>query len=654
MKNNKLIILLVLGLASIWSCNKHDFDFQDTALKTAPAVISPEAGTSFTVTTANIGDNQAVEWSAADFGFSGVITYTIQVDKAGANFSAPQNLGTTIETSMTVDVLAINNAALALGCTRGDTGALEMRVCATTSGVDAAYSTTIPFDFTTFVVYPVITGPTVDTTYMTTFANVSSDNVTIDWTAADYGNNETFSYNVQIALTGTDFTDIITTTSVSGLTYSEVFMSINDKLIALGYTHEELVALEARVIASADGVEPATSNVSTFKFEVFDPLISYLYAPGDYQGWDPGSAPSLISPVSNGVYEGYIYFTSTGGMKFTTSPDWTNPDYGETGPGTIGLGMGGNITIPGMGYYYVVVNTNDGTWTATPTTWGIIGSAVPPYDWSEDLDMTYDPETNSWSVVANLVAGEMKFRANDRWNLDFGDDEPDGNAEYGGANIPITEDGEYLITLYLTPNQEGFYYYTVGPATSYLYVPGDHQGWDPATAPVLASPESDGVYEGYVNFPGGGGFKLTVTPDWTNDDYGETGTGMIGLGMGGNITAPADAGYYRVGADTNALTWSATKTEWGLIGDAVPPYDWSVDQDLTYDATTDTWSITIALNAGEYKFRANDGWDIDFGDNGADGSLEYGGSNISLATAGTYTITLDLSGGLGSYTYTIE
>jgi hypothetical protein len=41
------------------------------------------------------------------------------------------------------------------------------------------------------------------------------------------------------------------------------------------------------------------------------------------------------------------------------------------------------------------------------------------------------------------------------------------------------------------------------------------------------------------------------------------------------------------------------------------------------------------------KFRANNNWDFNFGDTGAD-TQEAGGTNIST-TAGTYLITLDLS-----------
>jgi hypothetical protein len=48
----------------------------------------------------------------------------------------------------------------------------------------------------------------------------------------------------------------------------------------------------------------------------------------------------------------------------------------------------------------------------------------------------------------------------------------------------------------------------------------------------------------------------------------------------------------------------------------------------------------------EWKFRANNGWDINLGGNLA--GLTEGGDNIKCAEDGTYTVTLDLS----SYPYT--
>ena len=44
---------------------------------------------------------------------------------------------------------------------------------------------------------------------------------------------------------------------------------------------------------------------------------------------------------------------------------------------------------------------------------------------------------------------------------------------------------------------------------------------------------------------------------------------------------------------------------------------------------------------GEFKFRANDGWDINLG--GDINNLSFGADNIPVTEEGTYEISLDLS-----------
>lgn len=80
------------------------------------------------------------------------------------------------------------------------------------------------------------------------------------------------------------------------------------------------------------------------------------------------------------------------------------------------------------------------------------------------------------------------------------------------------------------------------------------------------------------------------------------------------------------------------------------PDGWNSDQDMTYDATENKWTITLSLIGGEMKFRANDDWAINFGDDGGNASLEYNGANIAIASYGNYTITLHLHEA-GKYTY---
>lgn len=73
--------------------------------------------------------------------------------------------------------------------------------------------------------------------------------------------------------------------------------------------------------------------------------------------------------------------------------------------------------------------------------------------------------------------------------------------------------------------------------------------------------------------------------------------------------------------------------------------------------TDGTYSITVDLTGGnELKFRANDDWAINFGDNksnGPDNIPDYGGDNIAIETSGSYFITLDLTLA-GNYSYNIR
>jgi hypothetical protein len=183
-----------------------------------------------------------------------------------------------------------------------------------------------------------------------------------------------------------------------------------------------------------------------------------------------------------------------------------------------------------------------------------------------------------------------------------------------------------------------------------IYVPGSHQGWSPDKAPVLSSLKSDQKYEGYVNFADANTeFKFTAGPNW-DLNWGDDGANGTLEKNGANIKA-ADAGYYKLNVDVPALTYTMVKTVWGVIGSATPN-GWDSDQKMAFDAVSGTWSITLALVVGEFKFRANDGWDLNYGDDKTNLSLEFNGANIPIAAAGNYTVTLDLRGPI--YTYVIK
>jgi hypothetical protein len=217
-------------------------------------------------------------------------------------------------------------------------------------------------------------------------------------------------------------------------------------------------------------------------------------------------------------------------------------------------------------------------------------------------------------------------------------------AELADAVEPVYSN---VVSVNVTPYQDVIEY----PA---LYVPGAHQGWNPAEAPRIVSVEDNNIYEGYVYFPEPNTeFKFTSAPNWDETNYGSGAVeGTLDPDGGAPNLVVEEAGYYRLQANTEDLIWSATRTEWGVIGDATAQ-GWDADQDMSFDPEAEVWRATLNLSAGELKFRANDAWDINLGDDGADGTLEYNGANIAVEEEGEYEVILDLSTP-GNYTYSLE
>jgi hypothetical protein len=88
---------------------------------------------------------------------------------------------------------------------------------------------------------------------------------------------------------------------------------------------------------------------------------------------------------------------------------------------------------------------------------------------------------------------------------------------------------------------------------------------------------------------------------------------------------------------------------WGIIGSATPT-GWDSDTNLDYDLASKTYSITMNMVVGAFKFRLDDSWSTNFGSSSATGgSLVANGPDIPISVAGRYRITADFN----ARTYTI-
>ena len=218
-----------------------------------------------------------------------------------------------------------------------------------------------------------------------------------------------------------------------------------------------------------------------------------------------------------------------------------------------------------------------------------------------------------------------------------GDDSLEGTLVTDPQAGKIAAEGMYKMTINMME-----YSYSIQKLEfeEYIYVPGNHQGWNPGAAPALWCPNFDGVYTGFSNL--NGDFKFTRVRGWDSEyNYTHFITYSEGFSQGdGTNINMATAGFYYLKVDVAAGSVTATQTTtWGIIGPAQAG-GWDTDTDMTWNADKGCWfAADVTLTAGEMKFRANDGWDINVG--GEFGNLVENGANIAVE-AGTYDIELYL------------
>ncbi|WP_142785125.1 SusE domain-containing protein [Changchengzhania lutea] len=498
-------------------------------------------------------------------------------------------------------------------------------------------------------------------------ANPDNQALTVTWADSQ---NTGASYSIEFAESATDFAESF----IAGTSDSDNFTlsveALNTFLVnAVKIPQAVSSVIDVRVVASNGDVSNTVSlSITPFVIEVAE-----LFVNGSFTNWDPAQGLPMNSSEFNNFS---INIDLMDGDEFNFIPSNTSDEVVwqlvETGSSDLTKFGGLNLSGYPEGNYDITVDLNTNTFTIDeviiPVNLFLVGS-LTAWDATASLPFNLISEGVFTIVVALADGDQFKFIPT---NIDFSDDWGEDPGNPGS----IIQDGEQNVSGYPT----GTYQITVDFNTltftlvelvqsPRIAVPGNHQGWDPPSAPQLeASSLSTTDYEGYVWLDGQHKF---VGPDgngdfnWGNTDWGDASgvdgsfTQILAVDGEGNIENPSGPGHYFITADTGALTYSEIKYDWAVTGDATP-LGWppspdgtpGEDQDMTYDPDTDTWTITLDLVAGQMKFRANDAWAWNYGDTGADGSLENGGGDIIIATDGNYTVVLDLSTPR-AYTYSV-
>lgn len=279
-----------------------------------------------------------------------------------------------------------------------------------------------------------------------TSANANETAITLTISPAVYTPAVQITNVLQFALSGTNFAAPKEAGLNSGvLSKSYTVIEFNALMLNLGLPTGVATDVDIRLKTTVGQGTPVYSAVQKISVNPYA-LVSYMYAPGAYQGWDPPTAQALKSATSNGVYIGYINFTSPNSeFKITPMKNWDH-SYGSNNNSDLIYDGGGNLKAVNTGSQKLTVNTNTNKFTLMPYSWGVIGSATPNGWGNPDTDLIWNSTTEKWEVTVALTAGEIKFRLNNDWGTNFGDDGNNGSLEAGGANIPITIAGTYKIS----------------------------------------------------------------------------------------------------------------------------------------------------------------------------------------------------------------
>lgn len=477
----------------------------------------------------------------------------------------------------------------------------------------------------------------------------------LSWSKSDFAIPVAVTYFVQMDYKGEDFSNAYvlastTDTSVSflGNELNKAFLGLQELKNPDSELNYDAKDVDLRLISYfSEGGDTLKSNILSMNITPYAGKLEYkkLSVPGSHQGWDPANYTQALYAINgDNVYEGYIYMTAGTEFKFADG-SW-DVNWGSQDGATLETG-GGNIVAPESGCYYIKVDLDNLTYTKELRNWGIVGDAVG--SWDNDVMLEYDATNNIYRATTEFVEGSFKFRANQAWGVNLG---VDTNGEQGdlianGENIPALP-GQYTVTLSFA---DGYYVYKLYAGDDIiefpiLSLPGSMNNWDPATkSNILASINSDGNYEGYIYLTTDAQFKI-ADGSWDVNWGSSDATTLV---AGGDNIVPTDGeGCYFISANPEELKMSMEKRTWSIIGDAVGGWEEANDVFLTWNTEKGVLEATVELAAGGWKFRVNQTWTINLGDNG-EGSLKQDGDNFNIEESGTYYITLDVVTRAGNY-----
>lgn len=527
---------------------------------------------------------------------------------------------------------------------------------------------------------------------------------TFTWDAADFGVKAQVNYAIEASTETAGPVEVFT--GATGTKADVAYEIINERLFnGLALTPAEPVAVNFMVSAKiGEGQkyysDPVKVIVSVTAAEKKYPMV---YVIGSFNDWADGTTQELFDfDGKDAEYSGIVGFNgkAANGFKVRGSETgWVNelgnwgldgsidpPAAESTEIPLISDGGSSDIKILSNEFYNftLVKGTPALKVNFTFNTVGVIGTAVG--GWDSDIDLTFDSVTQKFYADVTLVDGEMKFRANDAWDLNWGVSATgvvmtEGSLN-GDGNITVPA-GNYRIYLNLNNPVDATFELNAEdygkeqevvipdkPVMTGWGIVGSITNWGNLTednkyiADIALTSDGTWYYAKDVEIPADAEIKFRLDGDWAKQ-WGLGADAFVANkefflsndGGSGNIKPAAGKYDVYLNPETGAVWFNndgnypggapaPVEAEWGLIGSMAASGNWSNNITLFVEGDYFVARGVVFADNDQFKFRKGNSWGVERTYEGVitiDAKLDLidgtgGKQNSSISKGGTYDV----------------
>jgi starch-binding outer membrane protein SusE/F len=357
MKNIKTCLLLILGVAGLYSCTSDD-NAPQVGTRVSPGFTNTDLAETYVLTSAMADSTfEVFTWSDAKWGdVSLPVIYTMQMALAETDFATPVTVATSNLPTLTLTQSEVNDAVLSLGITSATATNVEIRLVASPINENSEVITsldTLCSESLSMTITPYLADKVIAPLFL-----VGSVLGSYSWDASNY---RYLLFKDDSETSNTVFT---CTTNFKAGEY-KLLVTLSVWSTAWGYDSSgQIVQMDnGGNLSATAGYKTMTFDTSTgtLTYASYDTSAVVSYASiglcGAFNSW--GTTSDILLTKTD--YDSHIWVAdgvvlSAGALKFRANSAWTS-NWGSTNfPYGIASSGGSNMTVNTAGTYFVKFN----------------------------------------------------------------------------------------------------------------------------------------------------------------------------------------------------------------------------------------------------------------------------------------------------------